>query len=205
MRKLGEMTRSNLAYQQPKRLYEDEPLVLPRPQLRTIEGQGRKTSARTQQAPWIRTLMVMSALAIVVLATVSVARVSFANATVQVLQNSEQLRGAIDQARAEGLELEVQHSLANNPNRIQDAAAGLGILPAGQPETLAAQNNFSEETLAIMQAAAEEAHTAELAQLQAAAAQNSATKAGSLGQSKPTLGAAAPEQAPTAAALVQGE
>lgn len=157
------MARSNLAYQQPERRqnYRAEPIPRPRPALRTIEGQGRKTAARPKQASWVQTLIVMSALVVVVLATTSVARVSIANATVQMLQTSEQTQASIDQARAVGLELEVKHSIYNNPNRIQDTAAALGILPAGQPETVSAVSGFTPGTIAWMQAAAEASRATE--------------------------------------------
>jgi hypothetical protein len=108
----------------------------------------------------------MSAAVLIVLATVSVARVSIANATVQMMQTAEQTSAAIEQARAVGLELEVQHSLANNPTRIQDNAASLGILPAGQPATIPARAGFSALTLDQMERAAEEARAAEIAQMQ---------------------------------------
>lgn len=163
------MARSNLAYQLPERRqnYKPEPIAMPRPQLRTIEGQGRRTAAKPQQATWVRTLVIMCATIVIVLATTSVARVSISNATVQMMQASEQTQEAIDQARAVGLELEVRHSVANNPNRIQDTAAAMGVLPSGQPETTQARRGFTNETKNQMAAAAEEARAAELALLTA--------------------------------------
>lgn len=170
------MARTNLAYQQEEqeRNYDAQPIPLPRPKLRTIEGQARGTQTRTQQAPWVRTLVVMSAVFLVVLSTVSVARVSVANATVQMMQTSEKTTAAINQARAVGLDLEVQHSLANNPTRIQDNAAMLGILPAQQPVALAAREGFSAETISQMNLAANEARAAELALLPSSAEQTTA-------------------------------
>lgn len=163
------MARSNLAYQLevPKRSYDAQPIARPRPKLRTIEGQGRATAAQTQQAPWLRTLAIMSTLVLIVLASTSVMRVSVANATVQMMQASEETTAAIEQARAAGLELEVLHSIANNPTRIQDAAANMGILPASQPATVTALSGFTAETQSQMQAAASEVQASQLALLTA--------------------------------------
>ena len=167
---MRKMARTNLAYRQEERWqdYQAKPIPLPRPALRTIEGQGRGVRVQPAVAPWAKTLVVMCAVVFVTLATVSIARVSIANATVQMLQAAEQTNTAIIQARAEGLELEVRHALANNPTRIQDLAAALGILPASSVETLAAQHGFSISTINQMRAAAEEARAAELAALQEA-------------------------------------
>lgn len=161
------MARSNLAYKQDRReqTYRPEPVSLPRPKLRTIEGQGRKSAAQPQQKPWVHTLLAMSIAVIVVLATTSVGRIGIANATVQMMQTAEQTQSAIDEARAVGLELEVKHSLSNNPTRIQDLAATRGVLPSSQPQTLEARNGFSTETQRQMQQAAAEAQAAELALL----------------------------------------
>jgi hypothetical protein len=160
------MARNNLAYklQEPARRYDAEPVALPRPRLRAIEGQGRASATQPQAAPWLSTLVVMSAIVVIVLATVAVGRVSIANATVQMMQASEQTRSAIDRARAVGLELEVQHSLANNPTRIQDNAAALGVLPAAQPETIPALSGFTPATREQMQNAVKEAQAAAVAE-----------------------------------------
>ena len=161
------MARSNLAYKQDRQEwgYDAQPVALPRPKLDTIEGQGRGTAAQTQQSPMLRTIAVMCALVIVVLTTSSVARVGISNATVQMMQSINTTQAAIEEARAVGLELEVLHSISNNPTRIQDRAAEMGILPASHPETLYALAGFSSETKTEMQAAAEEAKAAELAMI----------------------------------------
>ena len=160
------MARSNLAYRREvvEQSYDAQPMPSPRSRLRTIEGNGRKTAAQAQVAPWTNTLIAMSIVVAVVLATVSIARVTIANATVQMMQTAVQTQAAIDFANAAGIDLEVKHSLANNPTKIQDLAASMGILPSSQPVTLAAQSGFSEETIAQMQLAALEvrqAHRAE--------------------------------------------
>ncbi|MDR1088714.1 MAG: hypothetical protein LBL23_05545 [Coriobacteriales bacterium] len=162
------MAQSNLAYRQEAEAerYDALPIRSPRPALRTIEGTRSRAEAEPRTAPWVRTLVVSCAVVLLVVATVSVARISIANATVQMMQTAEQTSAAIEQARAVGLELEVQHSLANNPTRIQDNAAVLHILPAGQPATVQARNGFSAETLDQMQRAAEEARAAEIASMQ---------------------------------------
>ncbi len=196
------MAQSNLAYRQPQpeRSYDAQPILSPRPKLRTIEGQARDPKTQAQTAPWARTLVVMSVLVLVVMATVSVVRVSIANATVQMMQASEQTSVAIDQARAAGIELEVKHSVVNNPTRIQDNAASLGILPASQPATVQAHQGFSPETLNQMQLAADEARAAEVAALQAA---NGTSDTSNLAQDRGQSGAVSSDVLslkPTAAA-----
>lgn len=170
------MARSNLAYKpsRQEQSYRPEPVPLRRPALRTIEGQGRGVATQTQQQPWLRTFVVMCAAVIMVLATVSVGRIGITNATVQMMQAAESTQTAIDQARAYGLELEVNYSVANNPTRIQDRAASLGVLPSAQTETLEARSGFSVETLRQMQAASEEARAAELASISEAQANSEA-------------------------------
>jgi len=118
----------------------------------------------------------MSLTVFMTLATVSVARVTIANATVQMMQTSEQTRAAINEVRTEGMELEVEHSLANNPTKIQDTAALMGILPTSQPITLTARDGFSPETILQMNAAAAEVRAAELQALQEIADRNLAEK-----------------------------
>ncbi|MDR2035443.1 MAG: hypothetical protein LBP91_02030 [Coriobacteriales bacterium] len=162
------MARTNLAYKQEEQWqsYPAQPIRAPRPELKTIEGQGRGIRTRPQQAPWLNTLAAMSTVVLVVLATVSIARVSISNATVHKMQVAEQTSTSISHARTIGLELEVKHSLANNPTRIQDNAAARGILPSSRLSTLSARDGFSPETVALMSAAANEARAAELSVLQ---------------------------------------
>ena len=164
------MAQNNLAYRQRplEKNYDAQPIPAPRPRLRTIEGAGRGTRAQSQQAPWIRTAVVMCAVLVVVLSTASVARISLTNATVQMMQTAEDTSLAIDQARTVGLDLEVRHSLANSPTRIQDRAATMGVLPARQPATVEARSGFSAETVRQMNAAASEYKAAELSLLQGA-------------------------------------
>ncbi len=161
------MAQSNLAYSQtqPTREFDAQPIAAPRPRLRAIEGQGRGVAPQAQPLAWLRTLAVMSTLVVVVLATASIARISIANATVQMMHGSEQTRIAIESARSAGLELEVRHSLMNNPTRIQDAAAALGIFPANQPEIVSALSGFTPQTKEQMQQAAQDAHALALAGL----------------------------------------
>lgn len=164
------MARTNLAYknEEARQSYSAEPIALPRPELRTVEGKVSDAQTRTQHVPWTRTVAVMSAVLVIVLASVSIGRVSIANATVRMMQGSGQVSNAIAQARAAGLELEVQYSLANNPTRVQDAAAAMGILPSSQPETLAAHSGFGSDFLDRMRLAAEETRAAEITSLSSA-------------------------------------
>ncbi|MCL2530082.1 MAG: hypothetical protein FWE41_07125 [Coriobacteriia bacterium] len=158
------MSRTNLAYkQQPQRRgYQADPIPLPRPKFRTIEGQGKGSAAKPRQAPWVQTLVIMSVVVAMMLATIAIARVSISNATVQMMQTSEQTRAAINSARQVGMELEVVFSLGNNPTRIQDAAATMGVLPSHSISTVAARGGFTVETIYQMSLAADEARALEL-------------------------------------------
>jgi len=149
---------------------------LPRPRLRTIEGQGRKTAAKPQFAPWVLALAITGVVVGMVLATLAISQVSISNATVQMMQNSDQTRAAINTARSAGMELEVVFSLGNNPTRIQDTAATMGILPTSQITTIPAQAGFSAETIYQMSLAADEARAQELQALQVLAEQTALEK-----------------------------
>jgi len=173
------MSRTNLAYQQeePKRRYEAQPIPLPRPRLRTIEGQGRAAATQTARAPWTRTLAVMSIVVFMVMASVSITRINISNATVLMMQTANQTSSDIEQARIAGMELEVEHSLKNNPTRIQDIAATMGILPTAQPEVLAALDGFAPETIYRMNQAAEQNAALELRALKEAAEKTATERA----------------------------
>jgi hypothetical protein len=76
---------------------------------------------------------------------IGIASISFSNATVQILLESDAVSESIANARSTGLELEVKHSVAANPARIQDAAAALGMVPTEQIPTLDATSSLSTE------------------------------------------------------------
>ena len=177
------MSRTNLAYQvnQQQRSPRAQAIPLERPKLRAIEGQGRGPEAAAKAkpvaipTPQLRALAAISVVVFLVFTTASVAKVSIANATVQLLQTADDISLAIDQARTTGLELEVRHSLENNPTKIQDAAAVRGILPADHSTTIAARSGFAQSTINLMRVAAEEAQALELQQLLDQAAANAAS------------------------------
>jgi hypothetical protein len=61
---------------------------------------------------------------------VLVARVAFANATMELLADSARIAQSTEAQRAEGLHLETQYAIATNPTVIQEtAAATLGMSP----------------------------------------------------------------------------
>jgi len=74
---------------------------------------------------------------------VGLTSISVSNATIQMLVNAESVSESILEARSIGLELEVQHSIATNPIRIQEAAVGLGMGPALSTATLEASSALS--------------------------------------------------------------
>jgi hypothetical protein len=109
----------------------------------------------------------MAAVVIAVLASVCVARIALSNLTVQMMLNGEQIANEITTARSMGLELEVRHSVATNPNRVQDAATKLGMLPDNQVATLAARQGFSPEVKSLLAQAAGDHMAAAVAQAEA--------------------------------------
>jgi cell division protein FtsL len=61
---------------------------------------------------------------------VLVARVAFANATMELLADSARVAQSTELGRAEGLRLEVRYAVATNPAAIQEVAAtSLGMSP----------------------------------------------------------------------------
>jgi len=83
--------------------------------------------------------------------------IGLSNATVKTLINTEVVSQSIIEARSVGLTLEVQHSFATNPARIQDEAIALGMGPAVKTATLEATPVLTPEILeAITQASIED-------------------------------------------------
>jgi hypothetical protein len=61
---------------------------------------------------------------------VLVARVAFANATMELLADSARVAQSTEAQRAEGLRLETKYAIATNPTAIQEVAAtSLGMSP----------------------------------------------------------------------------
>ncbi|MDR2672201.1 MAG: hypothetical protein LBC35_02685 [Coriobacteriales bacterium] len=143
------------------------PQARPAPQLKALPGKGLGARTRPDIQPWATTAAVMAAVVIAVLASVCVARIALSNLTVQMMLNGEQIANEITTARSMGLELEVRHSVATNPNRVQDAATKLGMLPDNQVATLAARQGFSPEVKSLLAQAAGDHMAAAVAQAEA--------------------------------------
>jgi len=80
--------------------------------------------------------------------TIGVACIAITNATVQLMMNTESVSKSIMEERSAGVKLEVQYSIATNPARIQDAAAGLGMQPDPNIKTISAANALNPELAA---------------------------------------------------------
>jgi len=76
--------------------------------------------------------------------------IGLSNATVQTLINTEAVAQSIVEARSAGISLEVQHSFATNPIRIQDEALALGMGPAAKTATVEAASALSPAILEAM-------------------------------------------------------
>ena len=130
----------------------------PRKRLREIEQPplralpGRRTSTQPAAKPAHRTLLKTAALTsvfcMIFCVVAGLACVSISNATVQSLIASEEITASIQEARAAGIALEVQHALATNPIRIQEAAAELGMMPASKTKVIEATYALHDPALA---------------------------------------------------------
>ncbi|MDR3136256.1 MAG: hypothetical protein LBU07_02350 [Coriobacteriales bacterium] len=176
------MPRSTTAYQldyysataldvaQPDLSDPAQTLVETRPRLRALPGKGLDSETAPVSKPWTRTLAVAATAVLLVMATVCIARIALTNLTVQMMARAERVQENIDTARNVGLSLEVKHSLATNPNRIQNAATALSMVPDGAVQTLPARGEFSSEVQSQMATAASAQLAAILAEAEAAAA-----------------------------------
>jgi hypothetical protein len=140
----------------------------------------------------------MAAVLIAVLATVCVSRIAISNLTVQLMFRAEQTTELISNAKANGAALEVWHSVATNPNRVQDKAAANGVLPGNAVTTLEARHGFTDDVKFIMTAAATEAVNQEVAAAEAAAAAKAEAAAALQAQEAAAADAAAQAEAATA-------
>jgi len=67
--------------------------------------------------------------------------------------NTESMSKSIMEERSAGVKLEVQYSVATNPAKIQDAAAGLGMEPDPSIKTISAAKKLDPKLAASMGAA----------------------------------------------------
>ena len=137
-----------------------------RPYLRSIPGRNQGTEARPAAASLVQTMLVVCACCFVFAMAVGFVNVGVSNATVQILMSSDTLSAQIYEARAAGHELDVQHSLAANPVRIQDAAKLLGMVPSDHVTTLEAHSEFNPAVLDVLTAAAVTQNTTDNAALE---------------------------------------
>ena len=124
------------------------PQSQPRRNWRVIPGEGRSA----QHAPKLSMAAVhgfKAAMAIVVvLAVVCLARVFMSVSTVQAMEASASLQTQIEEARATGNELEIQHSVLSNPTTIQKKAAKIGMSAPKNTERLTVVVKPSTKTFA---------------------------------------------------------
>lgn len=118
-----------LAYQQPTRRSREQEQPLRQP-LRVLPGRRAETEAQQGLAPLWRALFITGIVVALMIGAVLVARVAFANATMELLADSARVAQSTELGRAEGLRLEVRYAVATNPAAIQEVAAtSLGMSP----------------------------------------------------------------------------
>jgi cell division protein FtsL len=84
--------------------------------------------------------MGLSFLFVVIVGAVSI---SVSSATLRLVMASDLVSESIESAKADGRQLEIEHALATNPARIQEAAAALGMAPDNYIRTLAAASQLN--------------------------------------------------------------
>jgi hypothetical protein len=118
-----------LAYQQPARREHERERPLRQP-LRVLPGKRAQTETQQGLSPLWRVVFTVGIVAVLMMGVVWVARVSFVNATMELLANSAEITRSTEAARSEGSHLEVKYAFATNPASIQEAAATqLGMAP----------------------------------------------------------------------------
>ncbi|MDR1421724.1 MAG: hypothetical protein LBI64_02530 [Coriobacteriales bacterium] len=117
--------------------YSREQDIPARPDLRVLPGRGRDRAASVALSPQLRALFGVLIFAVIFLAGICALRVAMANATLQVLVDTQSLERSIAEERARGIELEMQYSILANPEYIQTLASEqLGMAPDEQVEYL---------------------------------------------------------------------
>lgn len=98
----------------------------PRKRYRVIPGGNNDPRARALPTGIVHGFKAIIAV-IAVLAVVCGVRVWFSVSTVQALASTNAIQEQIEEARAAGNDLEIQHSVLANPTRIQKQAKNLGM------------------------------------------------------------------------------
>jgi cell division protein FtsL len=112
-----------------------EPYIreVPRAPLRVLPGKAPQVEVQKALDPFKHTLFKIAIFSALFIGLVLCVRVAVVTQIVDNLIVSEQISQNIEDARAAGLQLEVQHSIAANPTHIQELAAEeLGMAPAAQ-------------------------------------------------------------------------
>ncbi len=124
------------------------PQEAPARRLRVIKGAGHSA----QHAPKLSLAAVhgfkAAIVVIAVLAVVCLVRVFASVSTVQALEASASLQTQIEEARATGNELEIQHSVLSNPTSIQKKAAKMGMKAPKSTERIVVAVKPSTKTFA---------------------------------------------------------
>ncbi|MDR2196651.1 MAG: hypothetical protein LBO07_01645 [Coriobacteriales bacterium] len=132
------MAQAAYAYQSSaRRTHRQERETFAQPDLRVLPGKGSDRARQAALSPQLQALFGVLLFAVLFLSAICGVRVAFANATLQMLIETQSINQATIEARAYGTELEVAYSLATNPEHIQELAAEqLGMTPDEQVEYL---------------------------------------------------------------------
>ena len=121
--------------------------------LRVLPKPASQARTAPRQAGVPASLMATIVLSLGILALAVFANVGLVNATMRMMLVTNQLEQEISQARSDGHQLESLYSGLTNPQRIQQIAEELGMMPDPSPEYLRLSSpsvdlpEFSEEPL----------------------------------------------------------
>ena len=97
------------------------------PSISVVPGSGRKSAGDEGISAAVLTLAKVCAVACILLALVAMGRVAITSAAASCALETRSLQSSIEEARAEGSDLEISQSVLSNPSRIKTQAQGLGM------------------------------------------------------------------------------
>ncbi|MEC4184615.1 cell division protein FtsL [Adlercreutzia sp. R21] len=98
------------------------------PSIAVVPGAGRRAQAQEGLSAAALTLAKVCAVACIALALIAVARVAITSAAATCALETREISQSIEEARAQGNELEVAQSVLSNPTRIKTQAQAMGMM-----------------------------------------------------------------------------
>ena len=105
----------------------------PRKPLRVLPGHAKRPAVLT---PTVLMLAKVAAVALVVLAALSFARIALKSATVALTMESQKISASVDSARSEASTLELTASALASPDRVKSEATDAGMIASQKTEIM---------------------------------------------------------------------